>query len=45
VTTPRSDVDVIVTEYGAADLRGLTLSERARALTAIAHPKHREALR
>ena len=45
VTTPRSDVDVIVTEYGAADLRGLTLSERARALTAIAHPEHREALR
>ena len=45
VTTPRSDVDVIVTEYGAADLRGLTLSERARALTAIAHPEHRDALR
>ena len=45
VTTPRSDVDVVVTEYGAADLRGLTLSERARALTAIAHPEHRDALR
>lgn len=44
VTTPRSDVDVIVTEYGAADLRGLSLSERGRALAAIAHPEYREAL-
>jgi acyl-CoA hydrolase len=44
VTTPRSDVDVIVTEYGAADLRGLSLSERARALAAIAHPEHRDGL-
>lgn len=44
VTTPRSDVDVVVTEYGAADLRGMSLTERARALTAIAHPEHRDAL-
>ena len=44
VTTPRSDVDVIVTEFGAADLRGLSLSERACALAAIAHPEHRDAL-
>ena len=44
VTTPRSDVDVVVTEYGAADLRGLSLNERARALRAIAHPEHRDAL-
>lgn len=44
MTTPRSDVDVLVTEYGAADLRGLTLMERARALVAIAHPEHRDAL-
>jgi acyl-CoA hydrolase len=45
VTTPRSDVDVVVTEYGAADLRGRSLTDRARALTAIAHPEHRDALR
>jgi acyl-CoA hydrolase len=44
VTTPRSDVDVIVTEYGAAQLRGCPLRERARRLIAIAHPGHREAL-
>jgi acyl-CoA hydrolase len=44
VTTPRSDVDVIVTEFGAAELKGRTLAERARRLTAVAHPDFREAL-
>ncbi|MEP6702231.1 MAG: acetyl-CoA hydrolase/transferase C-terminal domain-containing protein [Betaproteobacteria bacterium] len=44
VTTARSDVDVIVTEYGAAHLRGCPLRERARRLVAIAHPEHRESL-
>jgi acyl-CoA hydrolase len=44
VTTARSDVDVVITEFGAADLRGRTLRQRAQALIAIAHPAHREAL-
>lgn len=44
VTTPRGDVDVIVTEYGAAHLRGCPFAERARRLVAIAHPGHRESL-
>jgi acyl-CoA hydrolase len=44
VTTARSDVDVIVTEFGAAELRGQTLRERARRLVAIAHPDFREEL-
>jgi acyl-CoA hydrolase len=44
VTTARSDVDVIVTEYGAADLRAQPLRERARRLIQIAHPKFRETL-
>ena len=44
VTTARSDVDVIVTEYGAAELKGQTLAERARRLIAIAHPDFREEL-
>ncbi len=44
VTTPRSDAGVIVTEYGVADLRGLTLSARVGAMIAIAHPDHREEL-
>ena len=44
VTTTRSDVDVIVTEFGAAELKGQTLAERARRLVAIAHPDFREEL-
>ena len=44
VTVPRSDVDVVVTEHGVAELRGATLNQRARRLTAIAAPQHRDAL-
>lgn len=44
VTTARSEVDVIVTEYGAAELRGQSLAERTRRLIAIAHPDFREEL-
>jgi acyl-CoA hydrolase len=44
VTTARTDVDVIVTEFGAAELRGQTLAERARRLVKIAHPDCREEL-
>jgi acyl-CoA hydrolase len=44
VTTARSEVDVIVTEFGAAELKGQTLAERARRLVAIAHPDFREEL-
>jgi acyl-CoA hydrolase len=44
VTTARSDVDIVVTEYGAAQLRGCELPERARRLIAIAAPEHREEL-
>ncbi|MCX5045395.1 acetyl-CoA hydrolase [Aldersonia sp. NBC_00410] len=44
VTTARADVDVIVTEFGAAELKGRTLAERARRLIAIAHPDFRSEL-
>jgi len=44
VTTARSEVDVVVTEFGAAELKGQTLVERARRLVAIAHPDFREKL-
>lgn len=44
VTTPRADVDAIVTEWGIAELRGCALSERARRMIAIAAPEHRDAL-
>ncbi len=40
----RQDVDVVVTEHGAADLRGLDVHERAAALTAIADPAFQGAL-
>jgi 4-hydroxybutyrate CoA-transferase len=44
VTAPRHAVQVVVTEHGVADLRGLTLRERATALIAIADPRFRDAL-
>jgi len=44
VTTPRHQLDLVVTEYGAAELRGRTDEERAQALAGIAHPDLREKL-
>jgi acetyl-CoA hydrolase len=45
VSLPPNSVDVIVTEHGSADLRGLGPDERAQALIAIAAPEHRDWLR
>ena len=44
ITTPRSAVHYIVTEYGAALLKGKSTWERAEALINIAHPDFREDL-
>jgi len=44
VTTPRHHVDVVVTEFGAAELAGLTVRERALALVELAHPEFRDDL-
>jgi acyl-CoA hydrolase len=44
VTTPRAEADCVVTEHGIAELRGRTLTERARALIAIADPAFRAEL-
>jgi acyl-CoA hydrolase len=44
VTTPRSDVMYVVTEYGMANLKGKSVAERARALISLAHPDFREDL-
>lgn len=44
VTTPRTCVQYVVTEYGVADLRYKSVLERARALIAIAHPDFRAEL-
>jgi acyl-CoA hydrolase len=44
VSLSRMDTDVVVTEHGSADLRGLDYNERAEALTSIAPPAHRDRL-
>ena len=45
VTTPRHQTDVVITEYGVAELRGLNVRQRALALVDIAHPDFRDELR
>jgi acyl-CoA hydrolase len=44
VVTTRSNMHWMVTEYGAVNLYGVPLQQRARLLISIAHPNHREAL-
>ncbi len=44
VVTSRGDVHYVVTEYGAVDLHGRSIRERALALIHIAHPDFREEL-
>lgn len=44
IVTPRADVQWVVTEYGAVNLYGKSLQERAKLLISIAHPDDREAL-
>jgi acyl-CoA hydrolase len=44
VTTPRTDVMYVVTEYGMVNLKGKSVAERAAALIGIAHPDFREPL-
>jgi acetyl-CoA hydrolase len=44
VSTSRADAGIIVTEFGVADLRGLTLRERCKRMLSLAHPEHRVAL-
>src|SRR5262249_11350319 len=44
VTTPRSDVMYVVTEYGMVNLKGKSVAERACAMIGLAHPDFREGL-
>ena len=44
VTTPRTDVMYVVTEYGLVNLKGKSVAERAKALISLAHPDFREQL-
>ena len=44
VTLSRNDVDWVVTEYGAVQLRGTTVAERVGLLSSVAHPAFRDEL-
>ena len=44
VTTPRSCVQYVVTEYGIVNLKGMSTWQRAEALISIAHPMFRDQL-
>jgi itaconate CoA-transferase len=44
VTTPRIDTHYIVTEFGSANLKGRSSTERAHALIGLAHPEFRDEL-
>lgn len=44
VTTPRADVEYIVTEYGCVNLKHLKMKDRVRAMISLAHPRFREEL-
>ncbi len=44
ITTPRHQVDTIVTEHGIAELLGKTVHQRGEALAAVAHPDYRDDL-
>ncbi|MEC9253004.1 MAG: acetyl-CoA hydrolase/transferase C-terminal domain-containing protein, partial [Pseudomonadota bacterium] len=45
VTALRTDVDIVVTEYGVADLRHSSQRKRREALIGIAHPDFQTTLR
>lgn len=45
VTLGRQEIDLVVTEYGVASLKGRSVRERVQRLIAIAHPDFREELR
>ena len=44
MSTPRHQIDVVITEFGIAELEGKTIRERSRALAQISHPQFRDEL-
>jgi len=44
VTTPRNEVHWLVSEFGAANLKGRTTRDRAKAMIGLAHPRFRDEL-
>ncbi|MGF3225989.1 acetyl-CoA hydrolase/transferase family protein [Facklamia sp. P12932] len=45
VSTSKNDIEIVVTEYGVAHLKGKSIQERVQALIEVAHPKFRDGLR
>ena len=45
ISTPRHQVDLIITEFGVAEMHGRTIRQRALALAEIGHPQFRDELR
>lgn len=45
VTTPRSDVQYVATEFGCINLKPLGMKDRVRAMISLAHPDFREQLK
>ena len=43
-TAPRSDMMYVVTEFGKVNLKGKSISERAKAMISLAHPDFRDDL-
>ena len=44
VTTPRSEVQYVATEYGCINLKHLNMADRVRAMISLAHPAFRDQL-
>jgi len=44
VTTPRSDMMYVVTEFGMVNLKGKSIPDRAKAMISLAHPDFRDGL-
>ena len=45
ISTPRHQLDLVITEFGVAEMHGRTIRERAVALAEIGHPDFRDELR
>ena len=44
VTTPRTEVQYVATEYGCVNMKGLSRADKCRELIALAHPQFRPRL-
>ena len=44
ISTPSGDAGFVITEHGAADLRGCALRERVKRMISVAPPASRETL-